>query len=204
MSDARASMRRFGERALDALTGFAPWVLAVATIAGITHLTSILAMPRLAPHDAFARIAAVAPPHRTTPLPATAFGSGAPFDDPALAQGVCRFDLAKGPLRLRSTFIPETLMLLSFHSRYGDVFYSMTDRSATRGRLDVLLLTRQQLDDVEAEDSEDELPQELRIVAPTSEGFLLFRSLAERASDMDEANRRVASISCGLDAELKN
>ncbi len=199
------SAPRFHERALDALVGALPWAAAIVVIAGITHIVSILAMPRLAPRDSFARVSAVAPLHQTTLLTRATPGVGeAPFDDPALAQGVCRYDLSQGPVRLRANLAPESLMLMSFHSRFGDIFYSMTDRSATRGRLEVLLLTQPQLDDVEAEDSEDELPRELRIVAPTREGFVLLRALAEFPGENEDARRRIASIACGLDKDMKN
>ena len=178
-----------------------PWVLGCLVIAGIVHLASIFAMPRLAPRDAFARMSAATPPHRVTLLPAATPQAGAPFDDPALAQGVCRYDLSQGPVRLRATLSPDALMLMSFHARQGQIFYSMTDRSATRGKLDVLLVTRQQLDVVEANDPEDELPQDLRIIAPTLEGFLLFRALGEFPGEMEDAKKRIQTIFCGLDKD---
>ena len=180
-----------------------PWVLGCLVIAGIVHLASIFAMPRLAPRDAFARMSAATPPHRLTLLPAATPQGGAPFDDPALAQGVCRYDLSQGPVRLRATLSPDALLLMSFHARQGQIFYSRTDRSATRGKLDVLLVTRQQLDVVEANDPEDELPQDLRIIAPTREGFLLFRALGEFPGEMEDAKKRIQSIFCGLDKEAK-
>ena len=76
----------------------------------------------------------------------------------------------------------------------------MTDRSATRGKLDVLLLTRQQLDAVEVND-EDELPQDLRIPAPTNEGFILIRALAALPGDRADAQRRVLAVTCALEPE---
>jgi len=180
-----------------------PWIVGCLFIAGVVHIGSIFAMPRLAPQDAFARISTLAQPHKVVLLPATTPESGAPFDDPALAQGVCRYDLSQGPVRLRATLPPDALMLISFHARHGQIFYSMTDRSATHGKLDVLLVTRQQLDVVEANDPEDELPQDLRIIAPTQEGFLLFRALAEYPGELADARDRIQSLSCGLDKDAK-
>lgn len=180
-----------------------PWIAGCLVVAGIVHIASIFAMPQLAPRDAFARMSAAAPLHRQTLLPATAPGSGGPFDDPAFAQGVCRYDLSQGPVRVRATLAPDALLLMSFHGRQGQIYYSMTDRSATRGKLDVLLATRPQLDVVEANDPEDELPQDLRIITPTLEGFLLFRALAEFPGEMADARKRVQSIFCGLDKEAK-
>jgi uncharacterized membrane protein len=191
--------------ALDMALGVLPWVAAVLVVAGLVHITSILAMPRLAPNDAFTRIAALAPLHRMTLLPPVAADDLAtPYEDPALAQGVCRYDLSQGPLRLRATLAPDALLLFSFHARFGQVYYSMTDRSATRGRLEMLLLTQQQLEAVEAQDSEDELPQELRLVAPTLQGFLLLRALAERPGEYVEAQKRIAAIGCGLDRDTRS
>ena len=181
-----------------------PWIAGALILAGLVHMASIFAMPRLATLDAFARISALAPPHSVMLLPPTTAQAGAPFDDPALAQGVCRYDLSQGPVRLRATLAPDALTLFSFHARHGQIFYSMTDRSATRGKLDVLLLTRQQLDVVEANDPEDELPQNLRIIAPTLEGFLLFRALAEFPGEMTDAQARIQSIACGLDKDARS
>lgn len=193
------------ERLFDGAIDLAMWATATLAIAGVTHLTSILAMPRLAPHDAYARMEKLAPtPHRTTLLPQAGAAGEAPMDDPALERGVCRYDLSQGPLRLRANLAPEALMLMSFHSRYGEVYYSMTDRSATRGRLEALLFLEEQRDDVEADDSEDELPQELRIVSPTPQGFVLFRALAERPGEHEAARARIAAIQCGLDASMKD
>ena len=199
------SEQRFIERLWDAALGIFPWAMAIVVIAGITHFASILMMPRLAPSDSYARIEALTPLHRTTLLPRVdASDASDSFDDPALARGACRYDLTRGPVRLRASLTPDSLMLLSFHSRYSDIYYSMTDRSATRGRLEALIFTRDQLDDVEANDSEDELPQELRIVAPTSLGFVLMRALAERPGDREDAEKSVTSIACGLDKDFKN
>ena len=181
-----------------------PWVAGCLFIAGVVHISTVFALPRLAPKDAFARISALAQPHKVVLLPNTDPQTGAPFDDPAFAQGVCRYDLSQGPVRLRATLPADALLLLSFHARHGQIFYSMTDRSATRGKLDVLLVTRQQLDAVEANDPEDELPQDLRIIAPALEGFLLFRALAEFPSEMSDAQKRILSLSCGLDKDTRS
>jgi uncharacterized membrane protein len=183
--------------------GFVPslllWALALLCIAGIVHIASILMMPRVASRDAFARISAVAPVNQMTLLPATLPGAEvAPFEDPAMAVGACRFDLTRGPVRIRASLPPEALLLMSFHGRYGQLFYAMTDRGASRGRLEVVLATRDQLDDIESRDSDEELPQELRLQAPTLQGFFVARALAERPSLMAEAQARITSIVCEL------
>ena len=185
----------------DRLIGWTPWLIGALIIAGIVHILTILAMPRLAPLDSFSRMEAITPLARVTPLPPIQPGQEfAPFEDPAMAAAVCRYDLDRGPLRVRGNLTSDNLLLLSFHSRFGEVFYSMTDRSATKGALDILVVTQTQLTAIEAYDSEDELPSELRLIAPQSVGYVILRSLALQPGAMDDARARLTTISCGVDA----
>ena len=64
----------------DAVAAICVKFLILGAIAGATHLVSILAMPRLAPQDAYARVAAVAPTNRVALLPE---GWGAQSPSPA-------------------------------------------------------------------------------------------------------------------------
>jgi uncharacterized membrane protein len=93
---------------------------------------------------------------------------------------------------------PDRLMLFSFHSRFGSVFYSMTDRVSTRGRLNVLVLTPDQLNAYEATDTGDELPKELRITSPSLEGFLLVRSFAVTPDDRPAARAALSALDCSV------
>ncbi|MDB5644248.1 MAG: hypothetical protein JWN07_3565 [Hyphomicrobiales bacterium] len=173
------------------------WLVAVICVAGIVHLATILVLPRLAPHSAYARLSAGAAPNRLALLPAIEPGREIlPNEDPATALAACAYDLARGPVRLRGQLASDAPVMLSFHGRFGQTFYAMTDRSALRGRIEVVIATRDQLDDIEANDAEDELPQELRLEAPTRQGFILLRALAERPSLMGEARDRLSSLTC--------
>lgn len=183
----------FLSRPLEALV----WLVAVACIAGVVHLSTILVMPRVAPDTSHVRVAALGPPNKLVLLPPVEAGREIlPFEDPATAIAACPYDLARGPVRLRGQLTPDALVLLSFHGRYGQTFYAMTDRSALRGRVDVVIATRDQLDDIEANDADDELPQELRLESPARLGFILLRALAERPSRMGEARDRLTSLTC--------
>jgi uncharacterized membrane protein len=183
------------------LLGFGLYLLAIAILAGIVHIVSVLALPRLAPRDAFARVSALASVGKLTVLdPVAPKSSVFAFEDPATALGVCRYDLSGGPLEIVATLPPEQMMLFSFHGRYGDVFYSMTDRAASKGRLDVLVLTPDQLDAYEAHDTGDEMPKELRIVSPTPDGFVLLRAFAAQPGDLDAARAVLGAISCNVAA----
>ncbi len=184
---------RFLSRPLEAMI----WLVAIICIAGIVHLSTILLLPRLAPHTPYARLAAQVPDNTLALLPPIEAGHEIlPFEDPATALAACPYDITRGPLRLRGQLAPDAPVLLSFHGRYGQTFYAMTDRSALRGRVDVVVATRDQLDDIEANDADDELPQELRLLSPARQGFILLRALAERPSLRGEARDRLASLTC--------
>ncbi len=179
------------------IAGFV-WLGSIVLIAGIVHIVSILMMPRVASKNAYARIAAVAPVNQIYALPMPVPGTEVvPFEDASMEMAVCRWSLDQGPIRLRGNVSAERLTLLSFHSRQGQIFYSLSDRSSTRGRIDVLLVNQAQLEAAEANDNEDDPAQELRILAPATEGFILLQALAERPADRPEAQRRLQSFTCG-------
>lgn len=187
-------------RNLHRQAAYFPYVAGCLVIAGIVHLVSVLAMPALASKDAFARISALAGLNQITIIPR--FQPGAelfPFFDPAMALGVCRYDLAAAPLRLSVGVANDSLLLISFHDRYGRVYYAMTDRAAVRGRIEAVIVTQKQLEELEARDSDDDLQQDLRLVTQQREGYVLFQALAEQEGDHAAASRLVGAANCRSD-----
>jgi len=179
------------------LAGWLPWAIGVVILTGLVHIVAILAMPYLAPRDAFARLAAITPLHSLVILDDGPQGRGLlPYEDPATVIAVCRYDLSQGALRLRSTFDGEGLVLMSFLNRLGAAYYAMTDRGTSRGRLDVVIATRAQLDAIEAMDSEDEVPSDLRLLSPSVEGFAMLRALAPEPGQKADAQARLKAIAC--------
>ncbi len=177
-------------------------LLGVVFVAAGVHLASILAMPEVAPHDAYARLAALAKPGQMTLLPQALPGHEiTPFEDPALAQAVCLYDLSNGPLHVRADIEDPGLLTLSFRTRDGRIFYSMTDQAALHGNIEVRIMTQPQLEAVEEsdEDDENEPLQELRLVAPDRKGFVLVNALAAFPSERAEAEARATSISCSTE-----
>ena len=88
---------------------------------------------------------------------------------------------------------------LSFHARGGGVFFAITDRAAVRGALDLVVMTRRQLDEALAAEDQDEPSRDVRIVAPQREGFVVVRALAALPSLREEAEAAAKSVSCTID-----
>ena len=56
---------------------------------------------------------------------------------PPWSQAVCLYDLADGPLHVHADLPDNRLLTISFRTRTGEVFYSMTDRASLHGTIDV-------------------------------------------------------------------
>lgn len=183
----------------DRLIALTLWTLATLVIAGLVHLGTILAMPSLSPADAWSRLAALAPMGTLHVLERAEPGREAlRLNDPATIVGVCRYDLADGPMRLRVPVSGEGLLSLSFRARDNRIFYAMTDRAAFRGKIDLLVVDAAQLAELEDAENED-APQEMRLVSPTREFYLYVRSLAPLPSLAPEAEARLRAVQCGAD-----
>jgi uncharacterized membrane protein len=180
------------------------WLLALLFVAGLVHIVSVFALPELAQKDAYSRLSALTQPGHLSLLPAPLPGQEyAPFEDPALVQGVCLYDLDRGALEFSADITGDGLLTFSFRTRTGRVFYSMTDKAASHGKIDVLVLTPKQLEAVEADDDEEELPQELRLTAPEKKGFVLINALAAFPSERANIEALVKSMNCDITGETE-
>ncbi len=177
------------------------YAAATAVLAALVHSTLVLAIPAVADHDAFSTVAALAPNGETETLPRAAPAARRfPYLDPAVAAAFCRYDLAAGPVRVRAPLGRAGFMSISFHSREGAVFFALTDRAATHGRLEAVVVTPAQLRALIAADDEDNPSQDLRIVSPTDQGFVLMRVFSEEPSLYSDAEAQAKTLQCASEA----
>ncbi len=180
-----------------------PWAIGTIFVAGVVHIVSIVLMPAVAPRDALARLSEAAAAAETTPNgvillpPAGSSGAPLPFEDPAMAQGVCLFDLSQGMLRVTGAVDGDDFLGLSFHTGAGRIFHAMTDRSAIKGKIDFVIGDARQIAALESADSEETPVHEVRLTSPAKKGFVLIRALARRPSEEGRARARVKSMTCG-------
>ena len=185
----------------DRYLDYAPWAIATLLIAAIVHVVSVLLMPTLAPRDAFARLSAYATAAKANEslfvLPAPAPGAEVlPYEDPDTIVGVCVYDLTKGLLHVSGPVNGEDYLALSLHARSGRIFHALTDRSAIKGKIDILIGDERQIEAVNNADVEGVKPQEVRVTAPMRRGFLIVRSLAKRLSDTPRARAAIDAFKC--------
>jgi uncharacterized membrane protein len=177
---------------------FAPLAIGALLITGIVHLAIVLLMPQIGSSHAGTRLAQQAQVNVMQLLPPIRTGQEAlplPFADPALVTAICRFDLSEGPVRLRIP-VGENFLSVTLLSRTGSVILSVTDKAATRRLLDMLLVTSEQLRQLEAQDPDDEPVQEIRLRMAQLSGVALIRGLATRQSDKEPTAALLARATC--------
>jgi uncharacterized membrane protein len=179
-------------RALVAL----PYLLAGLAVTAVTHLVTILLIPMVAPADATQRLLPGMEPNRLEIIaPVSADAMPLPFSDPAIQLAACRFDITQAPvlIRLRAGDSFASLILLG---QDGRVLYSLTDRAAVRGTLDIRLLTRPQLERLEAADPDGEPVQEIRLTPGEPSGLAVFRAMIPWPSLVAEAEATLSNARC--------
>jgi uncharacterized membrane protein len=165
-------------------------------LAALVHIGVVFGVPWLGERDAFSRLRSTMSAERSELVAGTGgVGTWLPRPDPAVALGACAYDLRQGPVRV-STKTTSLFESMSLHSRAGGVFFALTDRAAVRGVIDLVIMTRAQLDEALAREDEDEPSRDVRIVSPTREGLVIIRVLAPQASRRPEAEDAAKAVSC--------
>ena len=153
-------------------------------------------MPLVASRDAFQRLEPLGGLNETVLLPqAGPTATLLPYADPAVAMSFCRYDLTQGPIRI-SAPSGRAFASISFHTRRGLVFYALTDRAATHGVIDAVLATPEDVRTLAAHDDEEDPSRDLRIAAPSPQGYVAMRVFSELPSLYPEAEAEAKRLMC--------
>lgn len=171
--------------------------------AAIVHIAVIFAIPNQSRSDAWSRLERLGALFATVPvapLPPAGVDSTLPpgttfsFVDPAFLTVACRFSTETGPVRLaageRTPFWSA-----SISGRNGDNLYSISERAALDGRLDLTVGTRDQLDLARVEGTAS-VPTAIPVEFTAEEGILVVRALVAEESQRPFVDRFLRSLSC--------
>ncbi len=169
--------------------------------AGIVHIAVVFTIPTQADNDAWSRLSRLGPEFASVRIgldETAGEDAGSPagfvFVDPAFIDVACRFTLEDGPVRLfsdESTFF----WTASIYARNGDNLYSISERVAPGGRLDLLVGTGSQLDLARVEGSSNVIPT-VPVAVAGEEGYLTVRALVPFESERPFVDRFARSITC--------
>jgi uncharacterized membrane protein len=161
------------------------WAVVGLVLGGIVHIATVLAAPRLIGETAWQKIGKELPVNSMHVLPLAAPGALAmPFMTPDVGYALCRFDLSRNALNVRTTLL-NAAWSVTFFTRHGESFFAMTSADLQRNTVDLTVLapeTQSLLDQLQGYFSrpKHEVAKArkvgLSIRAPVYEGFALVRA----------------------------
>jgi uncharacterized membrane protein len=164
-------------------------------LGGLVHLTTVLALPRLALEDAFARVERLGPANQVHLVPSpTPFEATLPRLDPSFAHAVCRYDLTRAPLRVTIPLAPDYTSV-SFYTRYGLPYYALNDRAAAQRAIDLQLMTPQQRAAL-PQDEEITAADRLIVESPSVEGIVFIRAFVRERGVLEAVTARLREAKC--------
>jgi uncharacterized membrane protein len=170
-------------------------IAAGLVIGGLVHLTTVLALPRLALEDAFTRVERLGQANQVHLVSApTPFEATLPRLDPAFAHAACRYDLRDSPIRVTIPLAPD-YMSVSFYTRHGLPYYALNDRAAAQRVIDLQLMTPQQRA-VLPQDEEITAADRLIVESPSAEGVVLIRAFVREQGVLDATLARLRDARC--------
>lgn len=144
--------------------------------AGIVHIVVLMLVPEFSERDAWSRLAMASDLYKMTRLDAEA--GGAPVVksvDPLFAAIACRIDLTDGMVQVKGPPGVVPFWSVSVYDRNGHNIYSFNDHSATKGMLNMVVLTPAQMIEVR-KDLPEEFQGSIFVETPIDEGILVVRS----------------------------
>lgn len=162
--------------------------------AGIVHIVVLLMLPQMSERGAWFRLAESAGLNVPIPIDGRPGGLMLRPHDPAFLATACRFDIAQAPLRVESEgAVP--FWSATVHDRNGSSLYSVDDRSGKDGRLDLAILSTDQMIEIRRE-----RPAYLEgsILTETSapEGIVVVRALVPDPSWADTVGTFMDRLVC--------
>lgn len=177
------------------------WALAGLVLGGIIHLSVILLVPSFAERDAWARLSTITKNQAFVTLDQGEQNLASSLQlDPALAYGVCQFDLAEGPIFIDGK-MPHSFWSIAIAARDGRVIYSTTSRAGSGDEIKIgvfnpaqsLLLAEEGLD----------IGQGFLIVnAPSNQFIAIVRLWPEHEAVRPRYNQALEQIRCTHDGSI--
>jgi uncharacterized membrane protein len=163
--------------------------------AGIVHGVALLAIPNFSKRDAWTRLRPISDQYDVIRVGANTVGGpvvGAA--DPSFLAAVCRFELTDGPVRVMAPGkVP--FWSASVYGRDGANLFSLTDRSATDGLLDLVILRPEQMIETR-KNPRDDFEKSIHIELPLREAIALLRVFVPDSSWKATVEAFLAKASC--------
>lgn len=175
--------------------GMAVFLVAVAFLAGVIHICTILLVPSFARTDGWSRLAAFAGEDEFTPIPvrdpARANVAGL---DPLFVNAACRLRLGATPVGI-AVEARDRFWSLALYDRKGTIIFSLNDRTAIDGQLDMMVVTPAQ-HVVLRQSPPASLEQTVIVESRTDDLIAVLRLFAPTPSAQEDARPVLAASEC--------
>ena len=190
-------MRMPRMRKLPRLPVFAPAAFLVGTLflAGTVHICTILLVPAMASSDGWSRLAAFAGEGRFSEVPLVG-GAGPRVVglDPLFVNGACRVQLGESPAAV-TVEARDRFWSLALYDPQGTIIFSLNDRTAVEGRLDMVVVNPTQNAELRKSAAAD-LQQSIVVEAQSNDLIAILRLFAPTPAAQSEARGIIAQAEC--------
>ena len=164
-------------------------------LGGVIHIAIVFMVPYYADDDAWAEMHRFGRDGQFHVLPVPEAGAEPLASlDPRMVQAVCRFSLARGPVRINASFADEFWSVAVFDRR-GRNIYSLNDRSVDRPQIDLAILTPVQMAQLR-QNPPASLETAIVLELPISVGFVLLRAFVPDDSLMASVTASLKAAAC--------
>jgi uncharacterized membrane protein len=177
--------------------GVAAFLLGTLFLAGSVHICAILLVPIVAESDGWARLEPRAGRERFAAVAGSSEATGIPGLDPLFVTGLCRIDLDSAPARVL-VGASERFWSLALFDSHGDIIFSLNDRTAMEGRLDMLVASDSRVARLR-EALAAQLDQAVVVESRSAELIALLRLYAPTPATRREAARALSEAICAPD-----
>lgn len=162
--------------------------------AGVVHIAVLFLLPYMSDRDAWSRMAELGDIFEPVSIdngPDARLTSSA---DPLFFGVACRFEIADGPVRISSA---ERVLFwsMSVHDREGQNIFSLNDRTASDGTLDIVVLKPVQMLELRNAFPAD-FERSIFVEADIDAGIVVIRSFLPDATWQPRIAAYLESISC--------
>jgi uncharacterized membrane protein len=177
------------------LSDAAAFLVGTFLLAGAVHISTILLVPAMALADGWSRLEPLAGADRFAEITAMRAGtSGVGGLDPLFVNGACRLRLGEDPAGI-AVDARDRFWSLALYDPQGTIIFSLNDRTAVGGRLDMVVVNPGQNARLQASPA---AAMEMTIVVESASDDLvaLLRLFAPTQSGREDARRVLAQAEC--------
>jgi uncharacterized membrane protein len=174
------------------------WVITAAVLAIIVHISMVLFAPGFLFDRSLNRLASDIPDNTFFILPVEAQSRIFPEYPSGTVFGLCRFNLASGPITLDAS-LPDGIWTLTVYSRFGRTLYTVTDEQSGVDKFSLQLAMAPSIFDVFSfkEDENEVETSGWKVLSSDERGFAVFWVPAMDKAMREGLSETLSKTSCG-------